>query len=539
MWLHSLLPSWKSGRSRGRVKSSRSLRPRLEILEDRTVPSTFTVDHLADDMVGSGLNGSLRYAITNAIDNDTITFGVNGTINLTGALPDLTHSIDIEGPGANLLTVSRDTGGHYRIFTVDSGSTVSISALTISNGYLIVGSGGGIYNSGTLTVSNSTLSANRVVTTGPAYGGGIYNTGTLTVSNSTLSGNFAHGGHQGLGAGGGIYNTGTLTVSNSTLFGNLAGLAGGGIYNGATLTVSNSSLSGNEALGTASFGGGGGGIYNSGTLTVTNSTLSGNGADADGGGIYDYRFGGYATLTNVTLTANRANFGGGGGLNVYSSWVPVLHNTLIAGNFHGPTGTTRDDVFGALDPGGDYNLIGDGTGMTGLSNGVNGNLVGSAAAPIDPLLGPLQDNGGPTQTMALLAGSPALNAGDPNQLGVADQRGVVRAVGVNIGAYQASASTFVVTVPGTVAAGTPFDVTVQAVDVFGQVAFGYTGTVTFSVTDTDPAVVLPLDYTFTADDSGTHTFTSGFTLITPGPWTLTVADVANGLSIDVTLTVNP
>jgi hypothetical protein len=209
------------------------------------------------------------------------------------------------------------------------------------------------------------------------------------------------------------------------------------------------------------------------------------------------------------------------------------------GNFRGATGTTRDDVFGVLNPGGDYNLIGDGTGMTGLSHGVNGNLVGSTADPIDPLLGPLQDNGGPTKTHALLAGSPALNAGNPAQLGVADQRGVVRAGGVNIGAYQASASAFVVTVPGTVAAGTPFDVTVQAVDRFGQVAFGYTGTVTFSVTDTDSAVVLPLDYTFTAGDQGSHTFSGEFTLITPGTWTLTVADLANGLSEDVILTVNP
>jgi hypothetical protein len=122
---------------------------------------------------------------------------------------------------------------------------------------------------------------------------------------------------------------------------------------------------------------------------------------------------------------------------------------------------------------------------------------------------------------------------------VADQRGVVRAGGVNIGAYQASASAFVVAVPDTVVSGTPFDVTVHAVDAFGQVAFGYTGTVTFSVTDTDPAVVLPLDYTFTAGDQGRHTFTGGFILITPGNWTLTVADLANGLSIDVPLTVNP
>src|SRR5713101_5996651 len=101
----------------------------------------------------------------------------------------------------------------------------------------------------------------------------------------------------------------------------------------------------------------------------------------------------------------------------------VLHNTLIAGNFRGATGTTRDDVFGALNAGGDYNLIGDGTGMTGLTNGVNGNLVGSAAAPIDPLLGPLQNNGGPTFTHALLAGSPAIDAGSTAYATAYDQRG--------------------------------------------------------------------------------------------------------------------
>jgi hypothetical protein len=81
-------------------------------------------------------------------------------------------------------------------------------------------------------------------------------------------------------------------------------------------------------------------------------------------------------------------------------------------------------------------------------------------------------------------------------------------------------------------------VTVQAVDVFGQVAFVYRGTVTFSVTDSAPVVVLPLDYTFTADDQGTYTLTGEFTLITPGRWTLTAADLANGLSQDVMLTVD-
>jgi hypothetical protein len=527
----------------------RRTRLSIEVLENRTLLSTFMVDHLADDVVGSGLNGSLRYCITHAVDNDTIDFGVTGTINLTGQLPNLYHSVSIEGPEADLMTVRRDTGGNYRLFTVSSGTTV-ISGLTIANGDVGDGYGGGISNYGTLTVSNSILFGNTADVAHAldnSYGGGIYNAGTLTVSNSTLSVNTLNGLNI---YGGGIYNAGTLTVSNSTLAGNIAD-SGGGISNGGTLTVSNSTLSGTTGGGISNggtltvsnstlcgnAGGYGGGISNFGTLTVSNSTLSGNSSHGnDGGGIYTSTIN-PVTLTNVTLTANRTERSGGG---LYvSSGSPVLHNTLIAGNFRGLTGTSRDDVYGALNSGGDYNLIGDGTGMSGLTNGVNGNLVGSAAAPIDPLLGPLQDNGGPTNTHALLAGSPALNAGDPAQLGVADQRGVVRAGGVNIGAYEASASAFVLTVPGTVAAGTPFDVTVQAVDIFGQVAFGYTGTVTFRVTDPDPAVVVQPDYTFTADDQGTHTFTGGFTLITPGPWTLTVADLANGLTQDMMLTVNP
>jgi hypothetical protein len=509
---------------------------------------------------GGGLyvNGSSLTIAASAIATNQGTGGAAGLYGYQGA-----------GQGGGLynqgtLTVSNSTlssnsagsgfsvgGGIYNAGTL----TVSSSTLSGNSAW----SGCGIYNSGTLTVSNSTLSGNSASGYYNWGGGGIYNSGTLTVSNSTLSGNSG-----GYGDGGGIFNGGTLTVTDSTLSGNSALASGGGIRNaGGRLTVSNSTLSGNSAQygggivnvsGTATVTGStlsgnsalyGGGIHNYyGTLTVTASTLSDNSAALDGGGIYTFGIN-PVTLTNVTLTANRANTGGGtwhgGGLFVDSgSPLPVLlHNTLIAGNFRGATGTTADDVASGLDPSGDYNLIGDGTGMSGLSNGVNGNLVGSAAAPIDPRLGPLQDNGGPTKTHALLPGSPALNAGNPSQLGVADQRGVVRAGGVNIGAYQASASAFVVTVPGNVAAGTPFDVTVLVVDAFGQVAFGYTGTVTFSVTDTDPAVVLPLDYTFTGDDQGTHSFSGAFTLITAGDQTLTVADLANGLSMDVPLTVDP
>jgi hypothetical protein len=109
------------------------------MLEVRNLLSTFTVDRLTDVGQGSGLAGDLRYCLTNATDGDDITFadGVTGTINLTGPLPDLAHSISIEGPGPDQVTVRRDTGGDYRIFTVDSGTMVSICGLTITNGFVI------------------------------------------------------------------------------------------------------------------------------------------------------------------------------------------------------------------------------------------------------------------------------------------------------------------------------------------------------------------------------------------------------------------
>jgi hypothetical protein len=273
----------------------------------------------------------------------------------------------------------------------------------------------------------------------------------------------------------------------------------------------------------------GGGIYNvptmvhqgpflvgrGGFLTVLNSTIAGNHASIGGGILNNYVLahdGGAGTVTiqNSTLSGNTAIGIGDGGGAILNRGTATAGNSILAGN-------TPNDVVNR-----------------GSFTDMGHNLIGG-----NPLLGPLQDNGGPTPTMALLAGSPALNTGDPAQLGVADQRGVVRSGGVNIGAYQASASTFALTAPATVTAGTPFDLTVQAVDVFGQVALGYTGTVTFSATDTDPAVVLPADHAFTAADQGTHTFSAGFTLVTPGSQTVTAADMAGGFSASLTLPVTP
>jgi hypothetical protein len=147
------------------ARKLRAYRPRLQVLEDRTLLSTYVVDHLADDLVGSGLSGSLRYCITNATDGDTINFGqgVAGTIQLTGALPNLTHDISINGPGPDLLTVRRDTGGNYRIFTVSAG-TIAISGLTITHGYPAGDAGGGgIWNGASLTLSNCAVSGNQAL----------------------------------------------------------------------------------------------------------------------------------------------------------------------------------------------------------------------------------------------------------------------------------------------------------------------------------------------------------------------------------------
>src|SRR5262245_15095336 len=130
-------------------QSGRTVRPRLEVLGDRSLLSVCLVDRLTDVGEGKDLVGDLRYCLTQAQDGDRIRFGVTGTINLTRALPDLTRSISIDGPGANLLTVRRDTGGSYRIFTVAGGTQVAISGLTVANGGgagLV--EGGGIFNAG-------------------------------------------------------------------------------------------------------------------------------------------------------------------------------------------------------------------------------------------------------------------------------------------------------------------------------------------------------------------------------------------------------
>jgi hypothetical protein len=273
---------------------------------------------------------------------------------------------------------------------------VEISGLTIANG-LVFDVGGGIFNAGTLTITNSTLSGNSA-----GGGGGIFSSGTLTINSSTLSGNSASFNTR-FGSGGGISSSGTPTINSSALSGNSAngfGSSGGGISSSGTLTINSSTLSGNSAN---VFNATGGGIYNTGALSVTSSTLSGNSAGG-GGGIF--------ISTSATVTA--------------------LRNTILAGN----TAPGGPDVSGPLNSQG-HNLIGDGTRGSGFDPT---DLVGTSTAPIDPMLGPLADNGGPTQTMALLPGSPAVGAGDPTDAPQFDQRGpgfarIVNGM-IDIGAFE-------------------------------------------------------------------------------------------------------
>jgi hypothetical protein len=313
-------------------------------------PKTFTVDSILDIVDANDGFTTLREAILAAnaeAGADIINFNLGAgsqTITLVGGEIDITDSLTINGSGASTLVISANNTS--RVFEISNDTNVNIAGLTIANGFSQWG--GGIYNSGTLTVTDSTFSAN-LATFG---GGGIYNSGTLKLTDSTLIGNSSKSIVDRVfsGSGGGILNTGIgiLTVTNSTLRDNLATFGGGGIDNDGTLTVTNSTLSDNLVP-----KGLGGGIDNKGTLTVTNSTLIDNFAATNGGGIYNSGGNKAIAVKNSTIARNTAGYG-------------------------------TKDVSGAFTSFG-YNLIGDGTGSSGFTNGVNGDRVGTSSNRIEPL----------------------------------------------------------------------------------------------------------------------------------------------------------
>jgi hypothetical protein len=396
----SLARRTRIGRGRPNLFGRRhSARPRLELLEERTLLSTWTVTNNSDSPTDTG---SLRYAIANAPSGATINFAatVTSPIVLTNGALTIKTNLDIEGPGPLRLTI--DGNNKSSVFQTSSGVTATIAGLTIADGKAV--SAGGINNEqATLTVKNCNIANNSAF----FQGGGIFNKGTLTLIDSTVSNNSAL-------QGGGLFNppTFTMTVANCTLSTNAAGL-GGGIYSNGALTVTNSTLWGNSATVRIPNTGSGGGIETngSGIARVINCTVAGNSAEVNGGGI-DTRF---ARI--------------------------VLANTIIAGNSLTNPSAMGPDVrctIASLIPGQGYNVIGNTSGSFGWSpnNKLN----------VNPLLTPLGNYGGPTQTIAILPGSPAIGTGSTALIPpgvVTDQRGKPRLTNgkVDIGAFQSQGFT--------------------------------------------------------------------------------------------------
>jgi hypothetical protein len=355
---------------------------------------------------------TIGHAISLASSGDSISVAAaTYTENLTVGI-----SLEIVGSGATMTII--DGGGIGTVVTVNVGGSVTISKVAIQDGSKSCNNGGGIYNNGRLTINSSTISGNFAL----GYGAGVYNRGTLTLKNTTVSGNTAGGfgcGGYGDGDGGGIYSSGTLTLVASTISGNVAygpclgelchGLAfGGGVYNSGTLTVSDSTITGNTATAVGNLGSvaDGGGVYNNGTIAISSTTLSGNAATApfinSGGDIFN-------SGSNATI-----------------------QNSIVANNASG------GNCSGNMTSNG-YNLSSDGTcNFTGPGDLNN----------TDPKLGTLGNYGGPTQTIPLLNGSPAIDAGNPNgctdvqgHLLTTDQRGKPRpdkedSGGCDMGAYE-------------------------------------------------------------------------------------------------------
>jgi hypothetical protein len=368
-------------------------RPELEFLEDRATPAVLTVNSLVDSTTrGDGLV-SLREAIDahntrTATDlgeigetANTIVFTVSGTTQLT--LGQLLISggtgsmLTIDGGGGN-IEISSVPGN--RLFQVDAPDALTIRNLTFRDVRHTV-EGGAILNKGNTTLIGVEVRGVQYVGGPQIFGGVIFNTGTLMVRESLFTDN-----------------------GNPT---------GAGILSGAV-------------------------IGSQGSLQIVNSTFAQNTAD-DVGGAIDISAG-TAILIHNTFVGNRANndnigsLPAGGAISIRGGSV-LLQNNLISGNFG--TNGLQDDIFGAVDPNSSNNFISVDTNLSGIANTVNGNQIGTLAAPLDPLLAPLGDYGGRTRTFALLPGSSAIDAAAAGVFNT-DQRGRIRGPLFDIGAFESS-----------------------------------------------------------------------------------------------------
>jgi hypothetical protein len=414
---------------------------------------SIAVTNCADDG-----DGSLRQAIANAPDGGTIDLTALdcSTITLTtGYIAVAQSDLRLVGPGAGLLSI--DGGAASSVLRHSGTGTLAVSGLAIANGtYQSVDApkGGCLYSAGNIALENAAVSGctlEGLDGSASALGGAIYTHGDLALTDSVVSSSKAHGTTFGSGGfGGGVYVAGNLTALGSTIRDNQAygapinNSAGGGVFVVGTTSITRTTIAYNGAFGA-------GGLYTQASVTIDSSTISNNSASSAAGMRASYIDGSpTATIVNSTIAANHS-FGSVGGVNlliaatISNSTIALndannglsgllmsgptleLESTIIAGNTR--AGDTPDDfaAYGSPVITGQDNLV-----VASTDQMPPGTLTS------DPMLGDLGNHGGPTETIPLLEGSPAIDAGNDVAELASDQRGFARIGGArtDIGAFE-------------------------------------------------------------------------------------------------------
>jgi hypothetical protein len=470
---------------------------------------------------GPGIAGAIADVSSPSLtlSNDTITG--NYATSIAGGVLGQNDGLSITNTVITGNSATQEGGGLAWFATAPVPTpSLSVSNCNISGNSAGLAGGGVFLNNGSYSAKFTNCYVGNNYT--PGIGGGF----AITSSVVTLNTCFITNNTATVEGGGAFVTASVSTFTNSTIFGNTAKSGGGVFATGSIALLQDSTVSGNTASSN------GGGAYNTGSiLEVFNSTVANNTATGKGGGVYNTSTG-VTEGGNATIAFNQA--GTGGGAFVAAGGAFELYNTIVAQNTLVGS-STASDISGTVTGTPLNNLIGTG-GAGGITNGVNGNQTNVAT----PLLGNLANNGGPTQTIMLEVGSPAIgngNVGKAPTFGATDQRGLTRIVGgkVDIGAVEVqpagTATHFVTQIAPKVSLGIATNVKVTVEDDFGTVITGFTGTVTFTSSDTAAtlgAAALPASYTFTSTDAGVHVFSVTFNTL--GTQSLTITDAADKLS---------